>query len=446
MAAARLAVWSVLEDKPGVFLENDSVSYIAPARSLAETGQYFKSPEIKKPETYRPPGYPLFLALNFSLFGQDVKWVLLTQIVLFVGTLCLAYRLGGILFGERAAWITAMLLALDPPSFVYTFKILTEDLSTFLNLLFVLALVGYFRNEGRKGFPLVAGVSLGAATLVRPTTYYFLPFLLVVLAVFHFRKKTGWKPAALRMGLAALGFAVLAGGWQVRNFMTAGTSQFITLKGAILYYGKACIILADKENKPILETRERMQRELSVAYPETNNMSESELDRWFQGEALRIMLDNPWAAVKTHLIQAFAFFFEPGTGTALFRTFDPDFKPPAFKWSALGGYLQEVLRTNPAFYLSLFGGLLYLLACYALMLYGFLNFSKIAVEENSYYLHFALALFVLYIANVSSLAGSYSRYRVVVTPLLCAYSAGGLSWLLASRSRVNGRPPSPVSG
>ncbi|MBI4384818.1 MAG: glycosyltransferase family 39 protein [Nitrospinae bacterium] len=441
VAVTRLAAWSALQDDPRGLLENDSISYIAPARALVETGRYFKGPEDKTPETYRSPGYPLFLALNFSLFGQDVKWVPLSQIVLFLGTLWLTCLLGNKLFGERAAWTAAALLALDPPSFTYTFKILTEDLSTFLNLLFVLALTGYFQSEGRRGHPLAAGISLGIATLVRPTTYYLLPFLLIVFAVFHFRKKTGWKPAALRMSLIVISFAVLVGGWQVRNYAAAGTSRFMTLQGAILYYGKACIVLADKENRPVLETRERLQRQLFETHPETKNLNADELDRWFQGEALRIIAANPWVAVKTHFIQLFAFFFEPGTGTALFRTFNPDFQAPAFKWLALSGYLRDVMRANPVFFFFLFGGFLYLLVCYALMLYGFLNFPKIAMGGDLYYLHFVLALFVLYIANVSSLAGSYSRYRIVVMPLLCVYSAGGLSWLLTPKSRAAGESP-----
>lgn len=436
---ARLAVWFVVKDDPRSFLENDSHKYVAPAQALLETGRFLKGPEDRTPETFRSPGFPLWLALIFSVFGDDLKFVALCQILLFIGTLFLTYRLGGKLFGARAGLLAVLLLSLDPPSFTYAFKVLTESLAAFSTLLFACAVAGYFRNSGKGFYPLAVGVSLGVATYVRPTSYYFLPVLAVAFAVFHVREKADWKSVVARTGVVVLVFAALVGSWQVRNFLAAGTPRFITHQGEVLYFTKVAHIISDREKLGVGEVRRRLKERLFETYPETKGLSDTELDRWLQEEALKIIFANPWISVKTHILRVFYFFFEPGSGSALFRAFNPGFQVQEFKWFAKWDYFRTTLREIPGFLVSMACGLFYLLAVYAFLLYGALHLSRTGAAGRDRWTHVTLLVFLVFVAGLSGFADGYSRYRVVVMPLLCVYSAAGLDWFLAARARAAAR-------
>ncbi|MHB9138709.1 MAG: hypothetical protein ACYC4Q_04815, partial [Victivallaceae bacterium] len=60
-----------LDKAPVHFCRPDSAGYIQPALALAEDGGFYGGPGIKSSNTSRPPGFPLFLALFFYLFGEN---------------------------------------------------------------------------------------------------------------------------------------------------------------------------------------------------------------------------------------------------------------------------------------------------------------------------------------------------------------------------------------
>ena len=236
---SRLIIWTLIPEHPQSFLEVDSPSYTDPAEALIADGRYHTEPGSETPETLRPPGYPVWLALIFLMFGQSSQAVVFFQMLLFLGTLFLTFALTEKMFGTRPAWAAVILLALDPSSLSYTFKILTETLTAFLTIQFVYYVFRYYQTRGKFHFGVGVGLSLALVTLVRPTTYYFIPFLIIAFMIFMIREKMGWKKILSGLVVTLLPILILVGGWQWRNLEAAGMFRLASVQGWASIWGRA---------------------------------------------------------------------------------------------------------------------------------------------------------------------------------------------------------------
>jgi Dolichyl-phosphate-mannose-protein mannosyltransferase len=145
----------------------DSETYLLPARNMVRGLGFVE--EEGTAETLRTPGYPLFLAPFLKLSARPEP-IVITQHLLSCLLAVILY-----LFAlretssRRVALLAAMLFALDPLTFHYANKVLSENL-------FTLALFGVFvltLSLGRQSDPsaalvLVDGLLMGVLVLIRP--------------------------------------------------------------------------------------------------------------------------------------------------------------------------------------------------------------------------------------------------------------------------------------
>ena len=134
----RFSVWFVLSNDEQRFWAKDTPSYTIPAKLLIEKHQFLAGPQFPGEfNTFRTPGYPFWIAMHYAIFGESFNAVVISNIILFGGTLFLLFTITANLFDRRSAFIATLLLSLDPPSFVYSFKVLTETPATFFTMLFI---------------------------------------------------------------------------------------------------------------------------------------------------------------------------------------------------------------------------------------------------------------------------------------------------------------------
>ena len=114
-----------------VILVDDAKGYHQLATTLIEDHRFALS-GTDPPNAKRTPGYPLFIASAYSLFGPRPWTVLLVQIL--VDTLsCLLLLLTlARLFGQRVALISSFFYALNPPLILFSSRLLSEVLFVFL--------------------------------------------------------------------------------------------------------------------------------------------------------------------------------------------------------------------------------------------------------------------------------------------------------------------------
>lgn len=137
-----LRVWFIIHAPR---ITNDSLLYGNIARNWMVHGVYsFAGPNgVVRPTLIRLPGYPLFLASCFRLFGLgNYTAILYLQAAVDLGSCLLASALSGRLFGARARLITLWLGAVCPFTAAYAAAALTETITLFA---IILAFYGFDR-------------------------------------------------------------------------------------------------------------------------------------------------------------------------------------------------------------------------------------------------------------------------------------------------------------
>jgi hypothetical protein len=154
-------------------LSNDGLMYGELAHNMVAHHIFGFTENIIRPTLIRLPGYPLFLAACFAVFGNAhylaVLWV---QMAVDLGSCALLGMLGSRLGGRRVGLATVWLAALCPFTANYSVALLTETLSLFCVVLGFFSLERWdarWRME-RLGLGCVAvtGCALSFAVLLRP--------------------------------------------------------------------------------------------------------------------------------------------------------------------------------------------------------------------------------------------------------------------------------------
>jgi len=200
LVAVAVRVAFLLLSHPG--LTGDAADYDRLARQLV-SGVGYLAPD-GSPTAWRPPGYPVFLAGVYALFGPDpgaARWI---QAVVDVGSVGLVFILGRRLFGRRAGLLAGLLAAVNLAPAAAPARILSETLFGFL----LLAALGLL-VEPRPVRATAAGAVLGLATLTRGILLPFPPAVALWLWIREGRPRSA--------ALLLVGFVVSLAPWTVRN-------------------------------------------------------------------------------------------------------------------------------------------------------------------------------------------------------------------------------------
>ena len=217
----------------------DTVIYGDLAQNVLLHHTYGLTEDVLRPTLIRMPGYPLFLALCFAMFGVGryvpVLWL---QLVVGLGTCWLAGDLARRLFGERAGCAALWLACLCPFTANYDGIALTESWSLFCVALAFWAL--HRSEEQRPGrMALLAGVACGWAVLLRPEQGLLAAAVVPVLAWRSWRRRSCAEPNRPGAGswmmapaVAALAVALPLSVWALRNWRTLHVLQPLAPKYA----------------------------------------------------------------------------------------------------------------------------------------------------------------------------------------------------------------------
>ncbi|MEN6451916.1 MAG: glycosyltransferase family 39 protein [Thermoguttaceae bacterium] len=261
--AIRLAVGLAWQTRlSGRFGLGDSESYWQLGRAIAEGKPYEYGPEHAR--IFRTPGYPLLLAPILRLAGDGWAGLLLgrAEAALF-GTLAVLaiWWLARLLFDDRAASIAAILATFYPGAVALSVLILSEAPFCPLMLLQIGLWVLAARAKKpwpRAGWGFAAGLTAGAATLMRPSWLLFTPLAAVAFVLSQCGASnrsaaagtavqndpgadvpsTAKRHAVAVAAAMLLGLVVAMTPWWVRNARVTGRFVPTTLQvGASLYDG-----------------------------------------------------------------------------------------------------------------------------------------------------------------------------------------------------------------
>ena len=209
---------------PDSIFDSDSETYLVTAKTISTQGVFGTQDTngMLKYEAFRTPGYPIFLAIIHNALKIPFTGVILFQLFLTVIAGLITYKIATVI--DYRIGILSMALALfDPPTSVYSLKIMTEALYVLLLFLFIYIFIRYLKSGGIR-FIILSALTLVAATYVRPISY----FLGITVAIFMICSNSlrDFKKTLTHAALFLIIIHSFLGVWQIRNYQRVGTSSF----------------------------------------------------------------------------------------------------------------------------------------------------------------------------------------------------------------------------
>lgn len=182
-----------------------------------------------RPWCHYPVGYSAFVAaglvvlgpLSRALFGSTLLVAPLLNALVGSLTVVFVHRLARYYLSVDRARIAGTLAALHPGLIAYTVLVMTEPLTGLL-----LIAAGWAILHWNRRWPgtVLAGVILGLATLVRPSSLLAAPLLVVLLA-------RPWWSALARAAVATALAVLVCVPWTLRNCRVMDACTFVSTNG-----------------------------------------------------------------------------------------------------------------------------------------------------------------------------------------------------------------------
>lgn len=384
----------------GNSIANDTKKYVLPAESLIAGHGYARDGQ---PETERTPGYPLMLAA-LRTAGLDLRKIALLQHALSAAAAAALVLIARWMTGNDViATLAGVVMAIDLPTIYHANLILTETLCTLMGLV-LFALV--WRIAHGSGQAAVAGLLLGAMTLVRPVAMLFFIPLALYLAWMR-------RDAARRIvPVFVICSLLLPAAWLFRNYRVSGVPTLSTNGAVLMLYFHAAGALAIDDPGDFDTNLERRQKELRAAADvrARSEMGISEISKvpYVRRAASdsrlgrEIVLAHPFAFAKLFL-RGVAINFLGGSAEALTHI---------TRLSRAAANRLLLAYTSVALILAIIGQLWLL--------------------RTNRPLGVLILITVGYFIVFTAGALAYSRFRVPVVPMYAIAIAAGVHWLRRS--------------
>lgn len=435
----KLVVFFISSAEQSRFLTGDSWGYHNPARAILNIGSFAISPEHPDvPESIRTPGYPLFIAVVYAVFGESFQAVVVVQIILSLITVVISYHMGRSLFGENAGFLAAIVLCLDVVTFSMTFFVLTETLFTLVFTLSLLSGVRILRRvteveavssrtvgarRSELMWSLMLGFSFALSILIRPVAYYLVPVLIVFFLVVGMKRKLGVRwitQTALAILLPAL---LLVGGWQVRNARVIGSASLTQIEGVDALYYRAAAVVSLRDGVTLDEARMSLGGlSMTDAWNEVRNQPHRLLGDSWRAQALEVLIRHPLLTMRMMLNGIINMCLGPGDGqlTGLLG-WRPDKDGPLGDLVRIstGDFIEKWVAGRPMetmFFIHALGYIVFLWLFFAVGMVRLLRTGK------ELWIHLFLLGVVVYFVLVSAGPHSYHRFRMPLMPVFSIYA------------------------
>ena len=200
----------------------DQRGYQRLSEVLATTGQFtrYADHDVFVPEVIRTPGYPIFVAAIYLLFGVGNNMaVAIAQAFVFAAICAMVFLITRRIAGDRSAIVAAAMTALYPPLPYFGSLIVTELWTAFMATAAILVCLRA-AQRGRLRDYVLAGALFTATTMVRPA-FVLMPFFFAIavpLLVKSQRTQAALKGWAALFVTAALALTP----WLAYNYVNLG--------------------------------------------------------------------------------------------------------------------------------------------------------------------------------------------------------------------------------
>ena len=376
------------------------------------------------PDSFRTPGYPVFLAAIYGMFGRNIPAVIGFQIILSLLTSLVVYKIGVTAFNKAVGIIAFLLITINLELLAYPNYLLTETLFMFLLTTSVWFFVEYLKREKVVYFFLSA-LFVGLSTLCKPAGQYF-PFIFFLVFLIKFRKnlKMFFAYSLIFVGI----FLLVVSPWLVRNYRVFGHAKISSMQGYDLFLHRVAFLEGEKNGgsyEDYEEARIKFVGELQniIDEQQLNSMEASIVAEKLGKQRL---LAEPLPYIRSHIKGMIRIF----VGHSLKTVYKTITDEPYESGSALSMFLETkdfkkaiAALLDPSKPLAMIVLLIMFtrLVCYLALLYGCFR----ALKTRPLYLF----LFILILGYFTAVIGPYGvepRFRTQIIPALTILISYGL--------------------
>jgi 4-amino-4-deoxy-L-arabinose transferase-like glycosyltransferase len=207
------------------FFSEDQAGYIQLAQQFSENG-------FLETSLVRVSGYPFFISSIYTIFGESL-WNVISVQILLDSISCIVIALMAKLIFGKGFWVAGILSAINLNMIILSSSLLTDSLFLFLFTIFLFSLLKYLNNDKVVWFFLLV-LFISLATLVRPVSYYLLPFLLIGLVGLRLWNRDSFFKVSALIVIYSTVVIVLLGSVHQYNYQKYNTMRFASHTGATL--------------------------------------------------------------------------------------------------------------------------------------------------------------------------------------------------------------------
>jgi hypothetical protein len=226
---ARLYYWHITYEVPF----SDMIDYVRLGQRVASSFNFrWDSFWL----AYKPPTFPLLLAINFRLFGADnlSAWRCFQTILLLFSLLWLCREIAiatkNQYFGLALFWI----VALSKSSIFWSYKPAMESATEAFIYLIAATSIFALRRQRAILFALV-GFVCAAAVMLRPQFILVTALLFGALLLQSVLDSAGWRKIAIFLLCFVLGGLIACAPWEIRNYRVYGHAVLLSTQGSYAF-------------------------------------------------------------------------------------------------------------------------------------------------------------------------------------------------------------------
>jgi len=419
----------------------DQMMYVQLGKTIAETGEFLQYTDSGYiPATDRVIGYPTFLAVIYSLFGENNMAVVIAQI--FIDSLtCVIIGLISELIITRSFMVAGIVSTLNLNMVVLSGMILTDTLFLFLFSLFILFACNYIKHPTNFKLFLVILV-LSFSTLVRPVSYYLVFLLLPLLIGFIVWKRASFKQVVYSLLLYIIPITIVIGSVLYQNYQQYNSFSLASQGGghALLWIVPATY-----------------QYSGQGSYQDGQEFARDSLEDAMHKDGVKMPFDNPFKnrdyqmrVAKDALLELgfFNVLHAWSVGTVINLSIPSvSYAPavrvmdhPSFYATPGNGVIEKFFN-----YVSSVNGLMYLLiitvgtiissAFRIITIFGFYKMikSKKLYSQNKEVFTFLLFVVIYFMAITGPIVGA--KYRLPIEPIMTVFFS--YAWIIFRKNKKN---------
>lgn len=197
---------------------DDADIYLRTATEIVDNKRFHEEDSLTVGAFRRAPGYPIFLAIVFSIFGKSILALFVVQAFLYAISIILLWRISGFFLQQYWRVIPSLLLACSWFVALHVTTIIPELYSLFLLLVLILTILEAQIYQ-KYQFLLIGGFSVSLFLLTKPMALYIVPILVFLMAL-------TLKGGTLKnISLFLLIPLVFVGAWTIRSYKLFDTWQ-----------------------------------------------------------------------------------------------------------------------------------------------------------------------------------------------------------------------------